>query len=68
MTNEEIRTFLYVSIISADNDEFTEEEKQAVMARHKAQDNYKDWRYILEPLNDTEKRNKLIQLLEATYK
>lgn len=59
MTNEEMKNFLFVSIISADNDEFglSEDDKQEIMRRYKID---KDWKYILEPIEDEKVRNTLI--------
>ena len=59
--NEMLRNLLYVSIISADNDEYTEEQKQEVISRHKIS---KNWDYILEPIDDTGKLAKLFKDLE----
>lgn len=43
----DLQAFVYVSIISADNDEFglTEDQKQEILHREKESD---DWSYILE--------------------
>ena len=43
----DLQAFVYVSIISADNDEFglTEDQKQEILRREKESD---DWSYILE--------------------
>jgi hypothetical protein len=59
MTNEEMKNFLFVSIISADNDEFglSEDDKQEIMRRYKID---KDWKYILEPIEDEKVRNTLV--------
>jgi hypothetical protein len=53
-----------VSIISADNDDLTEEEKQAIIQRTdpKNLDNT-DWGYALEPIKDTGKRDKYIKVM-----
>lgn len=59
--NKMLRNLLYVSIISADNDEYTEEQKQEVISRHKTS---KNWDYILEPVDDTGKLAKLFKDLE----
>ena len=60
--NEMLKSLLFASIISADNDEFTEEVKQEVIKRHKEQDHYGsmisdqiDWDYVLEPLGEAAK-------------
>lgn len=60
----QLRNFLYVSIISADNDDLTEEEKQAIIQRTdpKNLDNT-DWDYALEPIKDIGKRDKYIKVM-----
>jgi len=45
-----IKSLIYVSIISADNYDYTEDTKQEIIKRYKI-DN-KDWSYILEPLGE----------------
>lgn len=58
-----LRNFLYVSIISADNDHYTEEQKQEIIRRHKEFEGKEpDWRYILEPIDDT---GRLLKLFEG---
>lgn len=49
----QLKNLVYVSIISADNDEFglSEDDKQEIMKRHKESDN---WGYILEPIKNEE--------------
>lgn len=55
----ELKNFVYVSIISADNDEFglTEDEKQEIMRRY---DMNMSWDSILEPIKDEKQRSMLI--------
>ena len=57
----ELKNFIYVSIISADNDEFglSEEDKQEIISRHKLGSS---WEYTLEPIKDKKKRQMLIDL------
>lgn len=57
---DELRNYIYVSIISADNDEFglSEEDKQEIIQRHKLGST---WEYTLEPIKDKKKREQLIQ-------
>lgn len=57
MTKEELKIFVFASIISADNDEFTEEQKQEVISRNDERPG--DWEYIFENLP---KKEKLIKL------
>ena len=59
----ELRNFVYVSIISADNDEFglSEDDKQEIISRHKLGST---WEYTLEPIKDEKKRKMLIDLFE----
>ena len=53
-----LKSMLFASIISADNDEFTEEVKQEILTRHKESskgfksilDSNIDWEYVLEPI------------------
>ena len=61
----ELRNFVYVSIISADNDEFglSEDDKQEIMARHKMGST---WEYTLEPIKDEKKRKMLIDFFEES--
>lgn len=56
---DELRNYVYVSIISADNDEFglSEEDKQEIMARHQLGST---WEYTLEPIKDKKIRKNLI--------
>lgn len=61
MTKEELKNFVFVGIISADNPEFTEETKQQIMARYK--ENPNDFSYVLEPIEDVDLREKYIKLL-----
>lgn len=57
----ELKNFLYVSIISADNDEYglSEDDKQEIMRRYKES---KNWEYILEPIKDEKQREMLIRI------
>ena len=59
-----LKNLLYVSIISADNDEYSEDVKQEIISRY---DKYNydsvDWRYVLEPLGDD--MYKYIEILES---
>ena len=62
---DELRNLIFVSIISADNDEFdlTEDQKQDIIQRHKMN---MSWESILEPIPDEGKRNKLIEFFEQS--
>lgn len=62
---DELRNLIFVSIISADNDEFdlTEDQKQDILRRHKMN---MSWESILEPIPDEGKRNKLIEFFEQS--
>lgn len=51
MTSTEVRNMIFASIISADNDKYSEDAKQEVIHRYK-QPGKRDWQYILEPIND----------------
>ena len=61
---ELLKNFIYISIISADNDEYTEETKQEVIRRYHEAD-MKDWSYILEPIKDEKQRKTLIEFFES---
>lgn len=66
-----LKNLVYVSLISADNDEFSEEVKQEVLQRHKkASEGYKsptdssiDWEYVFEPLGD--KAHRYAEIMKA---
>jgi hypothetical protein len=62
-SREMLRNLTYVSIISADNDEFglSEEDKQEIIERHKLGST---WEYILEPIKDEKKRKMLVDFFE----
>lgn len=57
----DLQRIAYVSIISADNDEFglSEDDKQEIISRHKLGSS---WEYTLEPIKDKKKRRMLIDL------
>lgn len=59
----ELKNLVYVSIISADNDEFglSEDDKQEIIARYKMGST---WEYTLEPIKDEKVRKRLIDLFE----
>jgi hypothetical protein len=60
---DELRSYVYVSIISADNDEFglSEEDKQEIISRY---DLGSTWEYTLEPIKDVKVRKRLIEFFE----
>ena len=68
MEKNELKNFVYVSLISADNDELEEDVKQEIIARYNRDSDKQDWKYVLEPIKDEQSRNKLIQLLESCEK
>ena len=61
---EQLKNLTYVSIISADNDEFglSEDDKQEIIYRHKLGSS---WDYTLEPIKDEKKRKQLIEFFEG---
>lgn len=65
MSNKELKIFLYTYIISADNDELSEEVKQEILSRSEDL-NFENanWKYILEPIEDEVYRKKMLDLLE----
>ena len=60
---DELKNYVYASIISADNDEFglSEEDKQEIIARHSLGST---WEYTLEPIKDEKVRKGLIDFFE----
>ena len=79
MNEESLKYFIFASIISADNDEFTEEVKQEIISRFDEQSpskadkdekevsnewNKMNWEYILEPIGDKEKIDRLVGILK----
>ena len=80
-TMEQLRNLVFVSVISADNDEFglSEDDKQEIMRRSKlgsqsATDKHSsstngdiiDWDYVFEPIADEKKRRMLVELFEES--
>lgn len=63
MTMNELKNFIYVSIISADNDEFglTEDDKQEIIRRYDLEES---WDNILEPIKDEKQREMLIDFFK----
>lgn len=61
----DLQAFVYVSIISADNDEYglTEDDKQEIIRR---KDLACSWDYILEPIKDEKQRETLIKFFDET--
>ena len=61
--SEELRNYIYASIISADNDEFnlSEDDKQEIIQRRRMGST---WEYILEPIKDEKQRKMLIDFFE----
>lgn len=57
----DVKALVLASMISADNDNYTEEQKQEVIARFNEarKTNKYDWNYILEPVDDTGELEKL---------
>lgn len=66
MDEKALKYFVFASIISADNDLYTEEVKQDIIRRYNAYRDKSfdetDWEYVLEPLGeDAEKYVKLMK-------
>lgn len=57
----DLQRFIYSSIISADNDDYTEDQKQEVMRRYKLTEDNPDWEFILQPVDDTGKLKDLFE-------
>ena len=64
MEKSELKNFIYVSLISADNDELEEDVKQEIMSRYNINSEEQDWKYVLEPIKDEKVRDKIIMLFE----
>ena len=62
LDREQLKNFLFVSIISADNDEFDEDTKQAIIQRYDKSKKDQDWEYVLEPIKDASIRSSLIHI------
>jgi len=62
---DELRNLVFVSVISADNDEFglSEDDKQEIMRRSKLD---MGWDYVFEPIEDEKKRRMLIELFSES--
>ena len=63
LSEEEVRCLAFASIISADNDRYTEDVKQEVIYRYGLEKDKadKDWEFILEPLGAD---NRVLELFE----
>lgn len=60
---DEIRHIILATLISADYEGISEDEKQGIID-HFNEDKTLNWRYILGPIKDAKKREKFIELLE----
>ena len=66
----DIKWLVYGSLISADNDNYTEEQKQESIHRYELSKSAVkegedlDWNFILEPFEDTDSINKLVDLFK----
>lgn len=63
MDDNSMKYLVYTSIISADNNKYTEDQKQEVIARYKADEedfDHKNWDFILAPVDDTGRFAKLL--------
>lgn len=67
---EQLKQLVYVTIISADNDEFglTEDQKQEIMARYRASKDDPNWAYILECMPDEEQKRTMIKFFSSEEK
>lgn len=59
----DIQCLAFASIISADNDKYTEDTKQEVMYRYELEKDSAeiDWEFVLEPLGED---NRLLELFK----
>ena len=62
MNNTQLINLIIASVISADNNDISEEEKQEVMNRYSKHP--KEWTYIFEAIKDNCKSDKLVELME----
>lgn len=60
-----LKNYIFVSVISADNNEFglSEEDKQEIIRRHKLG---MSWYSVFEPIADDKQRKKLIDFFEES--
>lgn len=60
----DLQSYIYTCIISADNDEFdlTEDDKQEIITRKKISND--DWEWIFGPIKDRNKRTALIEFFK----
>lgn len=67
MEKDQLKIFVFTSIISADNDEFAEEVKQEIISRYNPDEKWEDhdWEYILDPIKDTEHYQIYLDLLKS---
>lgn len=70
MNEQQLKYFVFASIVSADNDEYTEDVKQEIMNRFgvdkdsgKEWDNY-NWEYILEPIGNKNEIQRIIEIIK----
>ena len=61
MEPEEIKYFTLASIISAENDHYTEDQKQEVIRRYELEKTQEEpnWEFVLEPVDNNGKLLKL---------
>lgn len=64
----QLKTFVFASIISADNDRLEEDVKQEIIRRYddhkKTGDRYDNWEFILDPIEDDDLRTKYLNMLD----
>jgi len=62
----DIKWLIYGSLISADNPQYTEEQKQESMRRFELSKSLDeiDWEFVLEPFEDGKGVNKLVDLFK----
>jgi len=63
MNEQRAKYMVYASIISAYNDKYTEDQKQEVISRYRADEedfDHKNWNFILAPVDDTGRLAKLL--------
>lgn len=64
---DKLKKLVYVSIISADNDEFglTEDQKQEIINRYRDNQDDPNWAYILECMPNEEQKHTMIKFFSG---
>lgn len=63
LSKEQVKNLVLTTLISADYEGLTEDEKQGILSRMEEK-GYDDVEYILEPIKSIEQRDRFIKLLK----